>query len=99
MIDESCSQIPSSLSSPGFLQNLTAGKDIFHDDQNFNDFLSGVVTIISDSGEDRQSDEAPELKISSDDESISSSFLQKSHLSSSPFPQDRPTIEPKIEIS
>jgi len=103
MIDESCSQIPSSPSSPGFLQNLTAGKDIFHDDQNFNDFLSGVVTIISDSDSDRHSDEAPELKISSDDESISSSFLQKSHLSTSPFPQeegdDRPNIEPKIEIS
>lgn len=103
--DESCSQISSSPSSPGFLQYLTAGKDKFHDDQNFNDFLSGVVTIISDSdsGEDRHSDEAPELKMSSDDESISSSFPQKSHLSSSLFPQeegdDRPNIEPKIEIS
>ena len=57
--------------SPGFLQTSNTAKDKVCGDQDskeFNDFLEGVVTISSESDSDRDSyDEAPELKMSSDD--------------------------------
>ena len=65
--------------SPGFLQTSNTAKDKVCGDQDskeFNDFLEGVVTISSESDSDRDSyDEAPELKMSSDDTgSYSSGF-------------------------
>ena len=58
-------------SSPGFHQSSNAEKDKVCGDQDskeFNDFVEGVITISSESDSDGDSyDEAPELKMSSDD--------------------------------
>jgi len=87
--------------APSFLQSSNAEKDKICGDQGFNefnDFLTGVVTISSDIESD--SDEAPDVP----DESITISkvFLQKSsHISTQIHKEESdalPDIEPKIEI-
>ena len=90
--------------SPSFLQSSNAEKDKSCGDQGFNefnDFLTGVVTISSDIESD--SDEAPEPKMSTDEcITISTVFLNKSSHTSTQIHKEEsdtfPNIEPKIEI-